>query len=303
MQEQTIPEQTIPEQTASERSPERSFVYMLRCARGELYTGWTNDPAARLHAHKKGVASKYTRGFQAKSFAYLEQCATKSDGLKREAAIKKLPKAKKELLCINWAQQQRPRLSFATVADTADILEIYRWYVLNQTCTFQITPQTLPEYQEWVKDTLVRSPIILARDAAGKLLGFSCGHLYRPREAFAWDIETTIYCAYEARGMGVADALYPPLLEIMKRSGYYTAYAVLSEPNPASETFHARHGFVCEGRSPRAGFKLGKWQGTSKWALQLKKGRGVPAPVQLISQQEMQEVLQRYQDDIDSLPV
>ena len=31
---------------------ERAYVYMVRCAGGQLYTGWTNDPGVRLHAHK-----------------------------------------------------------------------------------------------------------------------------------------------------------------------------------------------------------------------------------------------------------
>ncbi|MFI3168533.1 MAG: GNAT family N-acetyltransferase [Faecalibacterium sp.] len=278
-----------------EQMQEPSFVYMLRCARGDLYTGWTNDPAARIHAHKKGVGAKYTRGFKAKRFAYLEQCSTKSAGLQREAAIKKLKKAEKETLCSAWAAAQRPSITLGTLADTADILALYQWYVLNHTATYQITPPTLPEYQAWVRETLERSPILLARNASGKLLGFACGHLYRPREAYAWDIETTIYCDRDARGLGVGDLLYPPLLDIMERNGYYTAYAILSDPNPASEAFHIRQGFHLEGRSPRAGFKFGKWQGTSKWALQLKKGKGTPAPVKMIAQEEMQAVLEKYE--------
>ena len=40
---------------------ERAYVYMVRCAGGQLYTGWTNDPASRLHAHKSGKGAKCTR--------------------------------------------------------------------------------------------------------------------------------------------------------------------------------------------------------------------------------------------------
>ena len=40
---------------------ERAYVYMVRCAGGQLYTGWTNDPGARLHAHKTGKGAKATR--------------------------------------------------------------------------------------------------------------------------------------------------------------------------------------------------------------------------------------------------
>ena len=38
------------------------YAYLLRCADGTLYAGWTNDPAARLEAHNEGRGAKYTRG-------------------------------------------------------------------------------------------------------------------------------------------------------------------------------------------------------------------------------------------------
>ena len=75
---------------------ERAYVYMVRCAGGQLYTGWTNDPASRLHAHKSGKGAKCTRALGAQRFAYLERCTDKSAALRREAALKKLTKAQKE---------------------------------------------------------------------------------------------------------------------------------------------------------------------------------------------------------------
>ena len=86
---------------ASER-PKRAFVYMVRCTGGQLYTGWTNDPATRLRAHQSGKGAKYTRAQGALGFAYLERCADRSAALRREIALKKLPKGQKELLCTAW---------------------------------------------------------------------------------------------------------------------------------------------------------------------------------------------------------
>ena len=95
---------------ASDRTarPKAAFVYMVRCTGGQLYTGWTNDPARRLHAHKSGTGAKCTRALGAKQLAYLEACADKSAALRREAALKKLPKAQKELLCTAWQAAGRP---------------------------------------------------------------------------------------------------------------------------------------------------------------------------------------------------
>ena len=272
-----------------------AYVYMVRCGGGQLYTGWTTDPAARLHAHKTGQGAKATRAFGALSLAYLEPCPDKSAALRREAALKKLPKAEKEALCAAWAEKNRPRLSMATRADAADILQLYNWYVLHRTATYQITPSTLPEYEAWVEDTLARAPLLLARDGDGRLLGYACAHRYHPREAFDWDVESTIYCAPDACSAGVGKALYGALLELLRMQGYWNVYALLADPNPASERFHEKFGFVCVGRQPHTGYKFGRWGGMSIWWLPLRKGSAAPAPVRLqLTPDEAAAVLQKY---------
>lgn len=273
---------------------EKAFVYMVRCTGGQLYTGWTNDPAARLYAHKNGKGAKCTRALGAKQFAYLERCPDKSAALRREAALKKLTKPQKEALCAAWAQQNLPRLSVARPEDAADILEIYNWYVLNHTATFQITPSTVEEYRQWVDDTNKVAPLLLARDADGKLLGYACAHRYHPREAFDWSVESTIYCAPDARGLGVGDVLYSALIELLRRQGYWNVYALLADPNPASEHFHEKFGYTCAGRTPHIGYKLGRWLGLSTWWLPLQKGSAGPQPVRRLSADEITAVLQQY---------
>ena len=276
------------------KSTEQAFVYMVRCAGGQLYTGWTNDPSSRLHAHRSGKGAKATRGMGAQCFAYLERCEDKSAALHREAAIKKLAKPQKEALCAEWAQANLPRLSVATVADAKDILEVYNWYVLNHTATFQITPSTLAEYEAWVENTLRVAPLLLARDANGKLLGYACAHRWHEREAFAWDVESTVYCAPDARGLGVGAVLYNALLELLDMQGVWNVYALLADPNPASERFHEKLGFTCCGRTPHTGYKLGKWLGLSTWWLPLRKGTAAPEPLRTLTEDEISSVLKKY---------
>lgn len=271
----------------------QAFVYMVRCTGGQLYTGWTNDPAARLHAHKTGKGAKCTRALGARQFAYLERCPDKPAALRREAALKKLPKAKKEALCAEWRQKNMPRLSVATKADAGEILEIYNWYVLNHTATFQITPSTLAEYETWVENTLRVAPLLLARDADGRLLGYACAHRWHEREAFDWDVEITIYCARDARGIGVGDVLYHALLELLDRQGYWNVYALIADPNPASERFHEKFGFSCVGRTPHTGYKK-SWLGLSTWWLPLRKSNTPPQPTRNLTEEEIRDVLEQY---------
>lgn len=273
---------------------ERAFVYMVRCVGGQLYTGWTNDPSARLHAHKSGSGAKYTRAHSAQSIAYLEPCADKPAALRREAALKKLSKNQKEELCSEWAQKNRPRLSVAARTDAADILEIYNWYVRNHTATFQITPSSVEEYEDWVDHTLKTAPLLLARDADGKLLGYACAHRWHEREAFDWDVEATIYCAPDARGFGTGAALYGALLELLHAMGYWNVYALLADPNPDSERFHKKFGFSCVGRTPHTAYKLGRWLGLSTWWLPLRTGSEAPQPVHALTAEEIGAVLKKH---------
>ena len=82
-----------------------AYVYMLSCADGSLYTGWTNDLAKRLDNHQAGKGAKYTRSRLPVTLAYYETYETESEARKRECAIKKLTRQQKEKL-IQTKQEQ-----------------------------------------------------------------------------------------------------------------------------------------------------------------------------------------------------
>ncbi len=76
------------------------FVYMVECSDGTLYTGWTTDAERRVEMHNQGQGAKYTRSRLPVTLVYLEKIRGKSEGLRREAAIKKLRRKQKEqLIC------------------------------------------------------------------------------------------------------------------------------------------------------------------------------------------------------------
>jgi UV DNA damage endonuclease len=74
------------------------FVYLLRCADGSLYTGITTNVVRRCEDHNAGTASHYTRSRLPVELVYQERQGSRSLALKREAAIKALPRAEKESL-------------------------------------------------------------------------------------------------------------------------------------------------------------------------------------------------------------
>ena len=72
-----------------------NYTYILRCADGTLYTGWTNDLEKRLAAHNRGVAIKYTKPRRPVALVYSEAHETKEAAMRREWAIKQLTRAEK----------------------------------------------------------------------------------------------------------------------------------------------------------------------------------------------------------------
>jgi putative endonuclease len=76
-------------------------VYLLRCADGSLYCGWTTDVDRRLAAHRAGAASRYTRSRLPVELAAVIPVADRSAALREEARIKRLPRAAKLRLVTN----------------------------------------------------------------------------------------------------------------------------------------------------------------------------------------------------------
>lgn len=76
------------------------WVYLLRCRDGTLYAGITTDPERRLKQHNAGTASKYTRARRPVAMVYRERAKSHGAALRRELAIKKLPRAAKDALIL-----------------------------------------------------------------------------------------------------------------------------------------------------------------------------------------------------------
>jgi putative endonuclease len=71
------------------------YCYILECSDGSFYTGWSSDPQRRLRDHNSGKGARYTRSRRPVRLVYLEELPDKSSALKRERAIKALPRLKK----------------------------------------------------------------------------------------------------------------------------------------------------------------------------------------------------------------
>ena len=72
-----------------------AFTYLLQCADGTLYCGWTTDPERRLKEHNAGTGSKYTRSRRPVKLVWTEAHDSKQEAMRREAEIKSFSRKKK----------------------------------------------------------------------------------------------------------------------------------------------------------------------------------------------------------------
>ena len=88
------------------------YLYVLECADGSLYTGYTPDVEARLAAHRAGTGAKYTRGRGPLNLLAVAQFATKHDAMSAEYRFKRLARDQKDALL---AQAAKPGADFAAI--------------------------------------------------------------------------------------------------------------------------------------------------------------------------------------------
>lgn len=83
-----------------------AYTYILECADGTFYTGWTNDLTRRLKVHNEGKGGKYTRGRLPVRLVYHESFTDKKEAQSREWHIKQLTRQQKEELIAAHAEEE-----------------------------------------------------------------------------------------------------------------------------------------------------------------------------------------------------
>lgn len=87
---------------------EENYTYILECADGTLYCGWTNHLKERVAAHNAGKGAKYTKNRRPVVLKYYETFSTKQEAMRREWAVKQLSRKEKLALIGQFQKQQMP---------------------------------------------------------------------------------------------------------------------------------------------------------------------------------------------------
>ena len=133
----------------------------------------------------------------------------------------------------------------ATPDDLPALTDIYNYYVVNTTITFDLRPFTAEERRPWFDDHKAsgRHRLLVAVDDAGACIGYASTSRWRPKPAYDTTVEASVYCRANALGKGCGSALYAALFESLQREDVETIVAGVSLPNAASIALHERFGF------------------------------------------------------------
>ncbi len=153
----------------------------------------------------------------------------------------------------------------AAQADAGELLKIYAPYVTDTAISFEYEIPTLEEFERRISSTLERYPYIVAV-VESQIVGYAYASAFKPRAAYSWAVETTVYLRQDYRGKGVGKRLYLALEELLKRQNIINLNACISYTQDSdtrldntSPQFHERLGYSKVAHFTKCGFKFGKW--------------------------------------------
>ena len=145
--------------------------------------------------------------------------------------------------------------------DVAAITRIYAHHVLHGTGTFETTPPTEAEMAQRRADVLGKNlPWLVLEDDDGQVIGYAYGNWFKPRPAYRFSVEDSIYLAPEVAGKGLGRLLLAELLAVLQRAGIRKVMAVIGDSgNAGSIGVHRALGFDHIGTVKACGWKFGRW--------------------------------------------
>jgi L-amino acid N-acyltransferase YncA len=153
-----------------------------------------------------------------------------------------------------------PTIRASTGADLPAITAIYAHHVLTGTGTFEITPPTEPEMAQRRADVLAKGLPWLVAEEGGRVLGYAYCQWFKPRPAYRFSAEDSIYLHPDAAGRGLGRALLEALAAQAEAVGVRKLIAVIGDSgNAGSIGVHRAVGFTPAGVFKSCGWKFERW--------------------------------------------
>jgi phosphinothricin acetyltransferase len=165
----------------------------------------------------------------------------------------------------------------ATEQDMAAVQAIYAHHVLHGLATFEEVPPGVDELLARRASVLGAGLPYLAAELGGRVVGYSYATSYRPRPAYRYAVEDSVYVAEGLGGRGIGGALLAALIARCEAGPWRQMLAVIGNSgNAGSIALHRRAGFRPVGTLTSVGFKLGRWVDTVLMQRPLGSGDATP---------------------------
>ncbi|GEN24511.1 phosphinothricin N-acetyltransferase [Halomonas cupida] len=165
----------------------------------------------------------------------------------------------------------------ATDADMAAVQQIYMHHVLYGLASFEEHPPSTDELMTRRQALLDAGLPYLVAEQHGEVVGYAYAGSYRPRAAYRFTVENSVYVAVKQGGRGVGSALLKALIERCEQGPWRQMLAVIGDSgNAASIALHRRMGFRVVGTFEAVGFKHGRW--VDSVLMQRALGQGADTP-------------------------
>lgn len=167
----------------------------------------------------------------------------------------------------------------AKIADLDRITAIYADAVANGTASYELEPPSWAEMQVRFEALVAGGfPYLVARDVEGVVQGYAYASAFRPRPAYRFIVENSVYVAPQAKGRGIGQALMQRLISATRGLGFRQMIAVIGDGHAQSPSvkLHEKLGFRHCGRLEGSGYKHGRWLDTVLMQLAMNGGASVP---------------------------
>jgi L-amino acid N-acyltransferase len=146
----------------------------------------------------------------------------------------------------------------ALESDLNAINEIYNYYVLHSTCTYQEQPESLSGRHDWFRDHGQEYPVIIA-EYQNQVVGWGSLSPYHRRSAYRHTFENSVYVHPEWHRCGIGSLLLQDLIQRARVLGCHAIMALIDADQSESVRLHAKFGFVAVGHLKQVGLKFGRW--------------------------------------------
>jgi L-amino acid N-acyltransferase len=150
-------------------------------------------------------------------------------------------------------------IRLATADDLKAINDLYNYYVLASTCTYQEEKETLEARKRWFEHHHPETFPIIVAEQEGKLLGWGSLSPYHTRIAYRFTVENSVYIHHEYLRQGIGSTLLKDLIERARKIGYHAIIAAIDGSQSASIELHNKFKFAEVGHFREVGFKFGTW--------------------------------------------